>query len=124
MGVNRYQTGFRAVLQLSLLLAAAAMPAAAQIGTGTISGIISDQTGAVIVSADVTAVSAETGFRRTTVADERGQYNFPGLRPGAYTLSVESAGFRRVERQNLTLQVDQNLRLNFAMELGQVTEIV
>ncbi len=111
-------------LSLGFLLLNLAGSLSAQMGTATISGSVTDSTGAVVVGANVTAVNNATGFRRQTVSSDQGQYNLPGLTPGSYLLSVESQGFRRAELSNITVQVDQNARINVALEVGQVTETV
>ena len=111
-------------LSLTLWLATVSNPAAAQLGTATISGIVTDASGAVIVGATVGAVNKGTNFRRQTISNGQGQYNLPGLAPGSYNASVELKGFRRAELDNITLQIDQNVRLNVALEVGQVTETV
>src|SRR5262249_40660280 len=92
--------------------------------TATISGNVTDSTGAVIISARISAVNNATGFRRDTVSNQQGQYNLPGLTPGAYTVLVEFSGFRRSEFSNIVLQVDQNARLDAVLEIGQTTETV
>jgi hypothetical protein len=102
----------------------AVWPLSAQLGTATISGNITDTTGAVIVGATVTTVNNSTGFRRQTASNEQGRYNLPGLTPGAYNVTVEHQGFRRAELTNVTLQVDQNARLDVTLEVGQVADTV
>src|SRR5688572_5863383 len=89
-----------------VLLSVLVRPLAAQLGTATISGNVTDSTGAVIVNASVTAVNNDTGFRRQTTSNEQGHYNLPGLSPGSYSVSVEFSGFRRAENTGITLQVD------------------
>ena len=58
------------------------LPLAAQLGTATISGAVTDSTGATIAGASIAAVNVETGFRRQTATNAIGQYNLPGLSPG------------------------------------------
>ena len=99
-------------------------PLLAQLGTATISGAIIDQTGASVVGASVTVVNTETGFRRQSVSNGIGQYNLPGLVPGQYDLTFEMQGFKKAENKGLTLQVDQNARIDVKMEVGQVTESI
>src|SRR5262245_37283145 len=111
-------------LSLNLWVAINTHPAHAQLGTATISGNVTDSSGAVVVGATMTAVNNGTGFQRQTLSGEQGQYNLPGLTPGSYNLTVEFPGFRRSELKAITLQVDQNARLNIALEVGQVTETV
>ncbi len=112
------------LVSVLLLCLGTGQPVLAQLGTATISGNVIDPTGAVVVGVSVTAVNSERGFVRNTVTNSLGQYNLPGLTPGRYDLALESAGFRRAQRLGLVLQVDQNLRLNVTMELGEVTETV
>jgi hypothetical protein len=85
---------------------------------------VTDSTDAVVVGATVAAVNSATGFRRQTVSNDQGLYNLPGLTPGSYNVSVEFTGFRRAELNNITLQVDQNARINVRLEVGQTSEIV
>ena len=73
--------------------ALAATPALAQLGTATISGNVTDATGAVLVGASIRVVNTDTGFRRETRANDLGQYNVPGLSPGRYEMTVEMNGF-------------------------------
>src|SRR5262245_6129112 len=111
-------------VQAILLAAIAALPLAAQLGTATISGNVSDTSGAVVSGASVTATNTVTGFRRQTISTTLGQYNLPGLAPGPYDLTIESPGFKKSERKGLVLQVDQNAVIDVSMELGQLTETV
>jgi len=115
----------RSVLIPSLLsIFIGIQPLDAQLGTATISGAVVDQSGAAVVGANVTAVNAETGFRRQTVSNSIGQYNLPGLAPGQYDLAFEVQGFKKAENKGLTLQVDQNARIDVTLEVGQVTESI
>ncbi len=111
-------------LALAILFLGPALPLAAQLGTATISGNVTDTSGAVVVGASVTAVNTGTGFRRQTLSNDQGQYNLPALVPGPYHLTVEFTGFRRAEQRELTLRVDQNARIDIALEPGQVTESI
>ena len=115
---------FRAAIILAVAVGITWTPASAQLGTATISGNVMDASGAVVPGATVTAVSVGTGFRRTTESGAQGEYNLPGLRPGPYDVTVESEGFRRAQQEGLVLQVDQNVRLNVTLEVGQITETV
>ena len=115
---------FRFTSLCGLFFLAAIGPVRAQLGTATISGNITDSSGAVIVGATVRAINNGTGFVRQTSSNQLGQYNLPGLTPGPYNVQVEFAGFRRAERSDITLQVDQNARIDVALEVGQATETV
>ena len=115
---------FRYSSVVAFSLALAASPAFAQLGTATISGNVTDATGAVVVGAAIRVVSAERGFRRETRVNDQGQYNLPGLTPGQYDMTVEMSGFKKSERKGLVLQVDQNARIDVGLEIGQITEVV
>lgn len=119
--MNRFRVIFPSLV---FLLGISVGPLSAQMGTATISGNVTDTTGAVVVGASVTTVNHATGFRRQTISSGQGQYNLPGLTPGSYSLSVEFKGFRRAELGNITVQVDQNARIDVTLEIGQATETV
>src|SRR4029453_13045695 len=93
----RFAGSILCALNLTLWVAINTHPAHAQLGTATISGNVTDSSGAVVVGASVTAVNNGTGFQRQTVSGDQGQYNLPGLNPGSYNLTVEFPGFPRAE---------------------------
>src|SRR3989475_7936325 len=101
-----------------------AIPLCAQLGTGTISGTVFDQSGAVLPGANVTATNTGTRFVRQTVSSETGDDRLPGLLPGPYELAVEFGGYSRCVRSGLTLQVDQNARIDAHLQVGSSTENV
>ncbi len=101
-----------------------APPAHAQLGTGTITGIVTDTSGAVVANASVTVVATGTGFRRQTVSNAAGQYNLPGLQPATYDLTVELQGFKTARRPGLLLQVDQSARIDVPLEVGSLSESI
>jgi hypothetical protein len=91
---------------------------------GQIVGSITDSSGAVIANAVVKATEARTGFVRTTVSSAEGNYVLPALRPAAYDITAESAGFRAFRRTGLELLANQSLTLNITLDVGAVTETV
>lgn len=106
----------------SILIALLAFPLAAQ--TARITGLVSDSTGSAVPNATVTAESAETGIRRTSATNTDGYYTF-GLMPrGRYQLRVEAPGFRVTSKADIQLDDGQVLRVDFPLELTQVTESV
>ena len=105
----------------SLLIAG---PLYAQLGTGTISGTVFDQSGAVLPGANITVTNGGTGFVRSTVSSETGDYNLRGLLPATYELTVELGGFRKFVQPAITLQVDQNARIDVRLQVGSANEIV
>ena len=97
---------------------------AAQSASGTILGNVRDATGSVVPNAAVSIVNQQTGFRRDIPTDSKGDFEAPYIPLGAYVVSVKSSGFKTIERRGLTLEVDQKARLDFTLEVGQVTETV
>ncbi len=91
---------------------------------GTLLGNISDSTGASVTGAKVSAVEANTGAVRVTNTNESGNYVFPNLTPGTYSVSVEMAGFKKSTRTNVEVQVNTSPRVDLTLEPGNVTESV
>ncbi|HEY2931327.1 MAG TPA: TonB-dependent receptor [Acidobacteriota bacterium] len=107
---------------LALLGCAAALNA--QVTTGTILGTVADPSGAVIPGASVTATHVETGISRATVTDDSGSYVLANLPIGTYRVTAELPGFKVAASGPFRLVVDQKLRSDFALALGEVTETV
>jgi hypothetical protein len=99
-------------------------PAAAQAVSGTILGFVKDSSGAVMPGVTVTLVNAGTGFSRTVVTDAAGEYTAPLIPTGTYTVSAEITGFNKLSKTNVLLGVDQKVRIDLALELGAMTEVV
>jgi hypothetical protein len=92
--------------------------------TGTISGTVQDQSGAVVAGANVKAQNPATNFSRETTSAANGFYRFDQLPVGTYTISVEAAGFKKSVTQQVALSVNDALTLDMKLEVGQVSEIV
>jgi hypothetical protein len=107
-----------------LVIALGAGAALAQNITGTILGAVTDASGAVVPSAAVTITNKATNQVTTVTTDEDGLYQAPLLQPGQYQVKVVASGFRTSLREEVTLNVEDKLRLDFALEAGQVTEAV
>lgn len=87
---------------------------------GTITGEVRDQTGAVAATASVTIINTSTNAARETQTNNEGLYTVPGLQPGPYEVKVQMVGFRSVA-QKLELQVQQTARVDFSLQVGEVT---
>ncbi len=98
------------------------LPRVAQAQTATVSGIVTDSTGAIVLGAEVTITNVATGSARSVTSNEAGLYTVPLLPPGEYQISVEQQGFRSVVRSGIVLQVEQRATVNFTLEVGAVTE--
>ena len=96
---------------------------AAQTVRGTLQGLVVDGTGGVVAGAQVIVTSDATGARQSVRTDDRGWFVVTPVDPGTYQLEVTHTGFRR-HLQSFTLQVNQRLRLDVALQPGQVTETV
>jgi hypothetical protein len=90
--------------------------------TGQITGRITDPGGAVVVGAKVTITETATGVNRAAETNTDGYYTAPSLQPGQYSISVDHPGFKPVERSGLQLQVDQTLRVDFTLEVGEISQ--
>ena len=111
-------------MRIVALGALCALTAFGQQSTGTISGTVSDQQGAVIPGAQVNVVNTSTNAVFSTMTNERGGYVAPGLSVGEYEISAESAGFKRAVHSGVTLQVNQIAQINLTLEVGAVAEVV
>jgi len=93
-------------------------------GTGEITGTVTDPSGAAVSGAKIVVVHTATSAERVVTSNETGNYDLPALPPGIYDLNAEFAGFRRAERKGVELQVGQVARLDFTMQLGNVSDTV
>src|SRR5690606_25973021 len=91
---------------------------------GEITGMVTDSTGAVIAGAKVTVTNQATGAARAVETNEVGNYSVPFLNPGLYTVTAEIEGFRAARVEGRQVQVGDTQRVNFALEIGAVTEVV
>ncbi|MGH9345025.1 MAG: carboxypeptidase-like regulatory domain-containing protein, partial [Terriglobia bacterium] len=109
------------VLALFGLFAASGI---AQVATGRITGLVTDQTGAVIPGATVTLVNVNTGIRTVQQAQATGSYLFDLLTPGTYSITVEASGFTKFIQENIRVQASSDVTVNAAMRPGAVTQTV
>jgi hypothetical protein len=110
-------------LILALFLASGSAAVYAQ-STATISGTITDPSGAVVPQAQVTVHGLSTGIDRSVVSDPAGSFTVPSLQPGNYSVSVHAAGFADYRLASVTLQVDQNVTANVKLGLASAGQVV
>ena len=111
-------------LTMLVIFALMSRTVSAQVNAGSLSGTVQDSSGAVLPGASLTLQESTTGSELKTVASDAGVYNFVGLLPGTYTITVEREGFKRLIRSGIVLTTGQTYRIDLALELGAVAESV
>src|SRR6202163_1848146 len=96
----------------------------AQGNFGRILGTVTDQTGAVLPGATVSVIDTQRGLARTLTTDGAGEYNAPTLIPGTYSVRVEAKGFKRLDRQNVVIEVGKEVRVDLTPQTGDQTQTV
>ncbi|MBV9679284.1 MAG: carboxypeptidase regulatory-like domain-containing protein [Acidobacteriaceae bacterium] len=93
-------------------------------GQGTISGLVTDASGSVIPNAQVKLTNQQTGLARNITANESGNYNLPALVVGKYTLEVSAPGFASYKQTDIPVNVNDNLRIDASLQLGNVQQTI
>ncbi len=114
----------RSMCALMALFAAACLPAYSQAVSGTVLGTVTDSSGAVVPNAKVTLIEVNTGIVHNTQTNASGNYTFPDLPEGNYSVVVEVTGFKKETKQNNRVEVNSNVRADFVLQPGQLTESV
>jgi hypothetical protein len=91
---------------------------------GEITGHVSDPSGAAVPGSSITVTNINTNAVRTTLTTESGDYSFPSMPPGSYRARIEHSGFRTTTSQTIDVQVQQVVRLDVTLQLGQVTDTI
>jgi len=110
------------ILGLSLLLSVG--PLWSQMDRGTITGTVTDPSGAVIVGASVTATNTATAVATRTVTTSAGIYTIPVLKVGTYEVTVDQSGFKKFVQSGIILEASQTVRVDATMQLGLATQTV
>jgi hypothetical protein len=100
------------------------LPAATQGVYGVIGGTVSDSSGAVLPGAIVRVINVDTQVTNTLTTNEAGVYNATNLIPGIYTVEASLSGFRTAVATSVTLEVNANVKVDMALQLGQASESV
>src|SRR5271156_6115455 len=109
------------IVGVLLLVAASAF---AQINTTSVTGTVNDPTGAVVPAAAIQAVELATGVKLDAVTNDKGAYAIPALPAGAYRITVNKAGFKAEQVENVTLIVGVPGTVNVKLVVGQTSETV
>lgn len=121
--MKRWAEAIASVLFLSLVFCVGRANAQTA-ATSTVLGTVTDPSGAVIGGATVTLTNIGTGAAQTTTANAAGQYTFPSVNPGTYSVKVTMQGFRTATIPNLVVNVSKSYQVNFKLLLGQVSQTV
>lgn len=109
---------------IMLAVLALELPVLAQTTNGLITGTISDSSGAIVVGAQVDITNQGTGSFRTSTSSNNGIYLVPQLPPGIYSVSVKAQGFAGENRQNVQLEVNQSVTLDFKMTVSSTAQTI
>jgi hypothetical protein len=118
MGELRVTARMKAWAVVGLLVLAGGGTGLAQVGGGQLTGLVTDQNGAAVPGATVTATQRETAAARATVSTSAGAYTLSGLRPGTYRVDVALSGFRSLRRDGVRVETGRAVRLDLSLALG------
>ena len=110
------------VLALSALLIVST--AFAQIRSSTITGTVQDATGAVLPGVEVALTNQDTNISNTTTTTETGQYTFPYLQAGTYTVAINKTGFSPYSQKDIEVTTAQTVRIDVTLEVGAVQQAI
>src|SRR6476661_10401503 len=108
-------------IAVTLLLLLVSTSAFAQV-TASLSGTVSDSSGALIPGVEVTAKNTRTGISTTNITNETGSFVLLSLQPGTYTLSAALSGFQTAGYNNVILGQGQQVRLNFSLQVAAAAQ--
>ena len=92
--------------------------------TGSITGTVTDPTGAVIPGATVVALNVESGVKNSTETNTQGVFSFPALPVGHYNVRIQAGGFSQYEQTGIVLDVNSARRVDAALQVGVVTDTI
>ena len=107
-----------------LILVTFSAPAKGQAVNATLLGTVTDSSGAAVANAKVTITETNTGISHSSQTNDSGNYVFPDLPPGMYTVTAEQSGFKRESRQRIDLIVNTTERVDLVLQPGNVNETV
>jgi hypothetical protein len=114
----------RNFLFVGIFFLCAASIALAQAGRGSISGLVSDPSGAIVPGAAVVLKNPTTGVTQHTFTSSGGLYTFISLNPGVYQVTASQKGFKSVAQEKITVNVDEVTEVNVTLQVGAATETV
>ncbi len=121
-GLSPRRAVLAAVAAAGLAVPLAAIGAQVPAPRGALAGSVYDASGAVVPQATVTVTGADGNSKEITRSDDAGEYAFPALPTGAYTIEVGQKGFRMFRKAGIAINTGQRTRLNVTLEIGAVSE--
>jgi hypothetical protein len=112
------------ILRLSSLLILLFTTAAWAAITGSISGVVTDSSGAVLAGAKVVATATSTNAQFTAVTDSKGLFSFPTLQVDLYNISVSQQGFSNYQQEGIKIDANSAIRIEISLQIGAVSSIV
>src|SRR5689334_22566651 len=116
--------GLRSTCVVAAMLLLCAGYVYSQAVNATLLGTVTDSSGGVVPNAKVVATETNTNVSRGTQTNESGNYSFPDIPPGQYSITVEVAGFKKETRKDIALAVNTNTRIDVQLTPGNVSETV
>src|SRR5437868_4592102 len=116
--------GLRISCAIVLLVLFSAGSGFSQAVNATLLGTVSDSGGGVVANAKVIITETLTGVSRSGQANESGNYTFPDLPPGLYSVTVEQSGFKKETRRDITVEFNSTVRVDLQLQPGNVSETV
>ena len=123
--VSVARRSFMIVLVAAAIACLACAPLVAQVTSGTIFGAVKDSSGAMVKDANVTITNPANGLTRTVTTSSGGEFSAPGLYPGTYNITVEAAGFKKLETTGIVLSAADKLNAGeLVLEVGATSQEV
>ncbi|HEX6805048.1 MAG TPA: carboxypeptidase regulatory-like domain-containing protein [Terriglobales bacterium] len=111
-------------MAIAALVSLFSLPAAAQFDTGTISGSVTDSSGAVIPHATVTVTNVGTGLKKSLQSDSGGNYTVSALPFGTYVVSASAGNFAEAKSQEIVLNVGATVHVNLSMNIAAAEQVI
>ncbi len=125
MNRSSYSSILRSFAALAIFaLISGVLPLQAQVDTGSITGTVTDPSGAVVSGAKVTLTNEGTGASLTVTTGNEGTYTFSPVRIGSYKIEASAQGFKTVTQSNIVVNVSSNVLANLKLPTGSVTETI
>jgi hypothetical protein len=122
--MKHHARAFTLVALSILLLGVSPSATFAQTTSGTVNGVVRDETGAVVPNADATLKNEATGVEMVAKTNASGYYTFVNVQPGTYTVSVKVSGFKTALQPKFAVGVNQTVTHDFALSVGEITQTI